>query len=190
MQSPGFGVFFVPEFADKRPNRSMTESVPLGASIPTQLHALVESTVESLGYEAVGVEFGAGGSGGQVLRVYIDQAQGIRLEDCELVSRQLSAVLDVEDPIGGHYDLEVSSPGLDRPLFKAEHFSRFAGARVKLRLARRQGERRRYTGRLLGIEGDEVLVELDDPGPDAEQGDEPLRFRLEDIETARLVPEF
>lgn len=186
MQSPEFGVFFVLEFAGRRLIRPMTEPRPLGASIPTRLHAMVERTVESLGYESVGIEFGPGGSGGQVLRIYIDQPDGIRVEDCELVSRQLSAVLDVEDPIGGHYDLEVSSPGLDRPLFKAEHFRRFAGARIKLRLAQRRDDRRRFSGRLLGIEEDVVLLELDDAEADAE----PLRFRLEDIETARLVPEF
>ena len=85
-----------------------------------RLTTLVRSVVEPMGYEALGIEHASAGSAQAVLRVYIDHANGITVDDCEAVSRQLSSVLDVEDPISGHYDLEVSSPGLDRPLFTVE----------------------------------------------------------------------
>lgn len=145
------------------------------------LTALVESTVEPMGYEAVGVEYVQSGHGSAVLRVYIDHERGITLEDCEAVSRQLSSVLDVEDPVAGHYDLEVSSPGLDRPLFKAEHFERFGGERVRIRLFAKLNGRRRYDGVLAGVDGTTVLL-------DAEGERFELPFEL--IESARLVPEF
>jgi ribosome maturation factor RimP len=97
------------------------------------------------------------------------------------VSHQLSGVLDVEDPIREHYTLEVSSPGLDRPLFSAAHFERFAGHGVRIRLARLIDRRRKLTGTLKGLRGDAVLVEV--------EGEE-LAIPLADVESARLVPEF
>lgn len=145
------------------------------------LTALVESVVEPMGYESVGVEYVQSGAGSAVLRVYIDQQRGITLEDCERVSRQLGSVLDVEDPVSGHYDLEVSSPGLDRPLFKLEHFERFSGERARIRLFAKLQGRRRYEGLLVGVDGAAVLL-------DAEGERFELPFEL--IESARLVPEF
>jgi ribosome maturation factor RimP len=145
------------------------------------LTALVESVVEPMGYEPIGVEYVQSGAGSAVLRVYIDHQRGITLEDCEAVSRQLGSVLDVEDPVAGHYDLEVSSPGLDRPLFKLEHFERFGGERARIRLLAKLNGRRRYDGVLAGVDGTTVLL-------DAEGERFELPFEL--IESARLVPEF
>ena len=104
---------------------------------PPQLTALVQSAVDALGYELVGVEYLSRPTAGHLLRIYIDREGGIGLADCEKVSHQVSGVLDVEDPIRGGYALEVSSPGLDRPLFEKAHFERFVGevARIKLHAA-------------------------------------------------------
>ena len=148
---------------------------------PGGLVELVERTVTPMGYEVVGVELAGSGARGRVLRVYIDQEEGITLDDCTAVSHQLSGVLDVEDPIREHYTLEVSSPGLDRPLFTAAHFERFAGHEVRIRLARLIDRRRKLTGVLKGLRGDAVLVEV--------EGEE-LAIPLADVESARLVPEF
>jgi len=136
-----------------------------------------------MGYELFGVELlSRGGSlGGAILRVYIDAEAGITLDDCAAVSHQLSGVLDVEDPIQGHYDLEVSSPGLDRPLFTVEHFERFPGQRAKVRLATKLEGRRHFEGRLAGVRGDRLCLEVDGVI---------LELPLALIESARLVPEF
>jgi ribosome maturation factor RimP len=104
---------------------------------------------------------------------------GVTLGDCELVSGQLSAFLDVEDPLPGSYVLEVSSPGTDRRLRTADHFERFAGSEVKIELKRADQGRRRFRGRLTGVEDGEVLLEADG---------ESRRFALADIAEARLVP--
>ena len=98
-----------------------------------QVLALLEPTVEGLGYELAELECRLGRGRG-MLRLFIDREEGIALEDCERVSREVAAILDVEDPIPGDYDLEVSSPGLDRKLVKPLHFDRFAGCEVKVRL--------------------------------------------------------
>ncbi|MEJ2343866.1 MAG: ribosome maturation factor RimP [Gammaproteobacteria bacterium] len=148
--------------------------------VPDQLTDLLEPAIAALGYELVGIEYRRQPKN-NLLRVYIDQDSGITLEDCEQVSHQLSGVLDVEDPIKGHYTLEVSSPGLDRPLFKAEHFERFAGNKVRVRTGAPHQGRRNWTGVLRGLEGDDVVVEVD--------GDE-IRLPLDSIEQARLVPEY
>jgi len=145
------------------------------------LRELVRKVVEPMGYELVGVEYLTGRPGGALLRVYIDSEAGITLDDCVVVSEQLSGVLDVEDPIPGNYNLEVSSPGLDRPLFEPEHFRRFAGRRVKVRLESSVPGRRRYQGLLRGYEAGRVLVEVDG---------EIHALDPEEIREARLVPEF
>jgi ribosome maturation factor RimP len=146
----------------------------------TQLIALLEPTVEALGYELADLEASFSGGRG-VLRLFIDRPEGIRVEDCETVSRQVSGVLDVEDPIKGDYDLEVSSPGMDRKLVKPAHFERFAGQPVKGRFKAMIDGRRRFAGVLLGRDGDKARLQLD--------GTE-LTVRIEDIELIRLVPEF
>lgn len=144
------------------------------------LQALLEPVVNALGYELVLLEFSPHkGSAG--LRLYIDAAAGIRLEDCERVSREVAAALDVADPIRQSYRLEVSSPGLDRPLVKPEHFLRFRGARAKVQTLVPIGGRRRFQGVLTGAEADNVTLATDD-------GE--VRLALADIERARLVPSY
>ncbi len=151
------------------------------ATAPENLTRLIASAVAPMGYELVGVEFLSGGTSGSLLRVYIDQADGITVDDCARVSHQLSGVLDVEDPIRENYSLEVSSPGLDRPLFTTRDFERFAGRRVNLKTHGKLYDRRRFKGLLKGIEGGDVLVEVDG---------ETYRLPLEQIDKARLVPDF
>jgi ribosome maturation factor RimP len=121
------------------------------------LHQLLKPVVESLGYELFGIEH-LSRKGGSLLRVYIDSKAGITLNDCERVSHQISGVLDAEDPVRGHYVLEVSSPGLDRPLFTLEHFKRFVGSIIKLELIQPIAERKRLTGKLMGVEADSVII--------------------------------
>jgi ribosome maturation factor RimP len=153
--------------------------------VDSSLTRLVRRVVEPMGYELVAVEYFQRG-GGATLRVYIDHPEGIDVEDCTEVSHQLSGVLDVEDPLPGHYDLEVSSPGLDRPIVFAEHFRRFAGSRVKIRLAEKVEGRRNLEGVLLGLgeEGPEgTVVRLEAEGRTWE-----LPFVA--LESARLIPDF
>ncbi|MGB9428660.1 MAG: ribosome maturation factor RimP [Gammaproteobacteria bacterium] len=137
---------------------------------------ILEPAIEGLGYELVELEFQGG-----VLRVYIDQPAGVTLEDCEKVSRQMGAVLDVEDPIQGAYTLEVSSPGLDRPLRKPVDFGRRAGQRARIEMVLPLNGRRRFSGTLRGLEQDEVLIEVDGTL---------FRLPFAQIGKARLVPEF
>ena len=142
---------------------------------------LVQGVVEPMGYELVGCELLSQGKGGTVFRVYIDHEQGITVDDCSSVSHQLSGVLDVEDVIRGQYQLEVSSPGLDRPLFTEEHFARFVGHTAKLKLAVPVEGRRKFQGILRGVEDGQVLLEVDA---------ETLSLPLSAIDKANLVPEF
>ena len=145
-----------------------------------KLSTLLEPVVEDLGYELIWVQL-AGGEGSQIVRVFIDHADGIDVDDCAKVSREISGVMDVEDPIPGNYTLEVSSPGLDRPLVKPAHFEQFAGQQIKLRTYAPSLEgRRRYTGLLKGLAGDEVEIEVDG---------ELHAVPLDNIEIARLVPD-
>jgi len=160
--------------------------------LESKLTSLVRSVVEPMGYELVGVEYFQRGQGAAVLRVYIDhiegvlatanqdRAKGITLDDCSAVSHQLSGVLDVEEPIAGHYDLEVSSPGLDRPLFTVEHFQRFQGHKVRLKLAAKLEGRRKLEGEIAGLVQETLLLGLDG---------EIREIPLEMVESARLVPE-
>ena len=143
-----------------------------------RLKGLIKPAVEALGYELVGVEYRRGRKRA-LLRVYIDKPDGITLDDCARASHQVSGVLDVEDPIVERYDLEVSSPGLDRPLFEPEHFERFAGQRVRVRMSPPVDGRRKFTGMLLGFEDGQVRVD--------EDGIE-RRVPLESVSAARLVP--
>lgn len=148
---------------------------------PDRLAGLVERVVGPMGYELVGVQLQGRGAAGMLLRVYIDHADGITLDDCAAVSHQLSGALDVEDPIRERYTLEVSSPGLDRPLFTLADFERFAGHKAKLRLARLADGRRNFSGTLCGASGERIRIEVDG---------QVLELLHADIESARLVPEF
>lgn len=146
-----------------------------------RLTSLVGTVVEPLGYELLGVEL-LGSGRHAVVRVYIDREAGITVEDCALVSHQLSAQFDIEDPIPGAYELEVSSPGLDRPLFTAGQLRRFQGQRARVRLGERQDGRRNFEGKLGEVQEDRLQLHLDDG--------ELAILPLELIENARLVPEF
>ncbi|MGO1541297.1 MAG: ribosome maturation factor RimP [Luteimonas sp.] len=152
--------------------------------------ALLAPTVQALGLELLGVEY-LPMPGGSLLRLYIDRAgaepgaemegQGVTVDDCEAVSREVSAQLDVEDPISGNYTLEVSSPGLDRPLFTPAQFARFMGETVKIGLKLPQDGRRRLQGRILEVEGDTVRLQVDD---------QVFEVGFGNIERARLVPDW
>lgn len=125
------------------------------------LHALFEPVVEALGYQLWGVEYAAQGKY-SVLRVYIDREEGIDVEDCASVSRQLSGVLDVEDPVSGEYTLEVSSPGLDRPLFTLAQYEAYIGHSARVQLRQRFENRRNFKGIIRAVENDEVILVEDD----------------------------
>lgn len=148
---------------------------------PKTLGQRLTTVVEAMGYELVGVEFQPHRHHA-LLRIYIDHEQGIDLDACQRVSHQLSGVLDVEDLIEGPYTLEVSSPGLDRPLFEARHFSRFAGSAVRIHLRELLDGRRKLTGCLLGMR-DNAVVLVDNEGRE-------WQVPLERIEKARLAPDF
>lgn len=124
------------------------------------IRSTVEPVVTGLGYELVGVEYG-GGRGNGRLRVYIDLPGGVTLDDCAAVSEQLSLALDVDDPIPDAYVLEVSSPGLNRPLFARADFERFCGERVFVRLEQPLEGRRKFKGLLVRVEEEDALVEID-----------------------------
>jgi len=127
------------------------------AAIEDRLTELLEPTVEAMGYELVCVEFQR--HSGNVLRIYIDHPEGIDLEDCAQVSHQASGILDVEDPISSEYNLEVSSPGIDRPLRKLEHFQRFVGEQAELRLFAPLDGRRKFAGVLQGTEEQTIVLQ-------------------------------
>lgn len=145
-----------------------------------QLHDLIAPAVTALGYEMWGLEYLTHG-GETVLRVFIDSENGINVDDCAAVSRQVSAVLDVEDPISGEYNLEVSSPGMDRPLFTLDQFQRYSGEQVKIRLRSPFEGRRNFSGRLVGVEADEVVVAVDE---------HEYLLPIELIDKANVVPQF
>ncbi len=124
-----------------------------------RLNDLLQPLVEQLGYEFVGLEY-LNNPKQSVLRIYIDGEDGVGLEDCETVSREVAALLDVEDPIKGHYNLEVSSPGLDRPLFTPEQYARFAGEEAQLSLFAPMDGRRKFKGVILDADEEALRLEL------------------------------
>jgi ribosome maturation factor RimP len=143
-----------------------------------ELAELLEPVLGRLGYELADLEVRSGGKGGLV-RVFIDKPDGIDLDDCEKVSLAVSALLDVEDPVPGKYTLEVSSPGLDRKLTKVAHFQRFVGEEVKVQMRLPIEGRRRFRGKLMSLDDENIVVEVDG---------EPHSLALATIDTARLVP--
>lgn len=145
-----------------------------------QLTDLLESAVVASGYELVGLEFIRAGAH-STLRIYIDHENGINVDDCAEVSRQVGAVLDVEDPISVVYNLEVSSPGLERPLFKVEHYEQFIGHEVSIVLNMSVGNRRKWKGTIHSIEGETVTLVVDK---------QEEQFALSNISKANLIPKF
>jgi ribosome maturation factor RimP len=149
--------------------------------VPQNLLDMVEDVVAGLGYEPWGLELLPRQPAGQLMRVYIDADAGIDVEDCAKVSRQLSAVLDVEDPIHGEYTLEVSSPGLDRPLFTEQQLARYVGSDVRIKLLSTAVGRKNFRGRLLTVEAGQLNMQVD--------GEE-VSLPLDQIDTARVVPQY
>jgi ribosome maturation factor RimP len=153
-----------------------------------KLQSLVEPVVTGQGYELVDVEF-KNELGAWILRVYIDKPHredrlegGVGLDDCAQVSRELSAVLDVDDVIPGHYSLEVSSPGLNRPLKKEADFARFVGKKAKIRTRHPVGDsRRNFSGTLVAVAQGKVKIDV---------GDQVCEVPVDDVEKANLVYEF
>jgi ribosome maturation factor RimP len=125
-----------------------------------RLIALIEPVLVRLGYELVELEYAAGRSQA-VVRLFIDQPEGITVEDCERVSREVAALLDVDDPIPTAYTLEVSSPGFDRVLRTPAHFERFVGSRVFVELKVPRAGRKRYTGTLQAVNATGIELEVD-----------------------------
>ncbi len=144
-----------------------------------KIRTIAERVVNSEGLALVDVEL-KGGRMNPLLRVYIDRPQGVSHADCQLVSEQLSAILDVEDPFPGSYLLEVSSPGLDRKLLKPSDYTYFVGRRARLVLREPVGEQRVFEGRLAGLEGDRVRLDL---------GGELKELELANIAKAKLLVE-
>lgn len=144
-----------------------------------QLHELIEPAVKAVGFELWGLEYQTGGRTA-LLRVFIDGPEGVTVEDCARVSRQVSSVLDVDDPIRGEFTLEVSSPGLDRALYTLEHYRLYAGYPVKLRLRYPFEGQRRFSGVLGPVEKGEVSLIV---------GDEEYLLPFESIERANIAGE-
>jgi ribosome maturation factor RimP len=141
------------------------------------LIAILEPALAAMGFELADIDAHLGRRG--LLRLYIDREGGVTVDDCQRVSEQIGALLDVEDPLPGSYVLEVSSPGFDRRLRTLAHFERFSGEQVKVELRDARDGRRNFKGRLVGVEGSIVLLEVDG---------EVTRLPFGDIAVARLAP--
>ncbi|WP_279083957.1 ribosome maturation factor RimP [Gilliamella apis] len=149
------------------------------ANLEQLLTDIIQEPVNALGFELVGIEYIRGRY--PVLRVYIDSENGITVDDCADVSRQISAVLDVEDPITDAYNLEVSSPGMDRPLFTLEHYQRFVGEEVIVSLRIPVANRRKWKGQIKSIENEMITFNVD--------GNDEV-FAFSNIQKANIVPNF
>ena len=146
-----------------------------------ELTNLLAPAIADMGLECLGVEYSPS-HGNSLVRVYIDAPdRAVTVDDCELVSRQVSALFDVNDPVDGRYTLEVSSPGLDRPLYTPEHFARFAGQVAKLELSLPLHGRRRFQGPILAVEGETITIEQDGVAVAIAHGN---------VQKAKLVAEF
>lgn len=151
-------------------------------AVKDNLQRIIESAVTALGFDFVGCELIQSGRSA-TLRVYVDEVHGIDIDAITKISRQISAVLDVEEPLSGRYTLEVSSPGLDRPLFQLDDYRRFIGRSVKLRLRiPREGDRRNYTAELVSVEDQQITLAM--------ESGERIAINFDEIEKANLVPEF
>lgn len=150
------------------------------ASKQEQLHALIAPVAASLGCELWGLEYLTQGRY-TTLRIYIDREGGVSLEDCEKVSRQVSSVMDVEDPIDTEYTLEVSSPGMDRPLYTLAQYARYIGENINVRLRLARDGRRKFKGTILAIEGEEVRMAVED---------KEYVLSLDAIDKANIIPRF
>ncbi|KKN45480.1 hypothetical protein LCGC14_0682630 [marine sediment metagenome] len=146
----------------------------------TELESLLVPIVEALGYSCWGIEYLSQGRH-TLLRVYIEHPDGISVEACAAVSRQSSAVLDVEDPISGDYTLEVSSPGMDRPLFRLEQYADYVGEQAKIKLRVPYDGRRNFQGVIRGIEGEDVILQVED---------HEYLLPIDSIDKSNIIPRF
>jgi ribosome maturation factor RimP len=128
---------------------------------PAHILQLIEPVVEGLGYECVGIEYNPHPQHG-LLRIYIDHEAGVGVADCTKVSHQVSGVMDVEDPVQGNYQLEVSSPGSERPLFKVDHFQQYIGSKVRVNLFKPVDNKRKITGEIVAV--DDQLISVQEAG--------------------------
>lgn len=128
--------------------------------VPEKLQDLIAPTVDSLGYQLVGIEYLNQGKH-SLLRIYIDSEAGITVDDCSRVSHQVAGLLDVEDVVKGHYNLEISSPGLDRPIFTIDQFKRFIGHIIKIQLLTPLDGRHKFRGQLRAVKNDVVIIDVD-----------------------------
>jgi len=151
----------------------------MSSGIEREIERLVAPALEAMGYAVVRVKLIAAGR--RTLQIMAEPADGrpMGVDDCAEISRAIGALLDVEDPIAGAYDLEVSSPGIDRPLVRAADFARFAGHEARIETRRPLDGRRRYRGRILGLDGDRVRLAVD--------GDGEAAIPLAEIDAAKLV---
>ncbi|MFD2167148.1 ribosome maturation factor RimP [Thalassotalea euphylliae] len=150
------------------------------AKFEQKLTEMLRPSVEQLGKDLLGIEFISAGKH-STLRLFIDTENGITVDDCAEVSRQVSAILDVEDPISSEYNLEVSSPGLDRPLFDLAHFEAVIGEIVDVKLGMPLNGRRKFKGQLEAIEGETLIVVVDG---------EAFELPHSAVDKANLVPQF
>ncbi|VAV96329.1 Bacterial ribosome SSU maturation protein RimP [hydrothermal vent metagenome] len=129
----------------------------------SQLHEIIDPVADGMGYEIVRIALQNSARGGPVtLQIMAERPDGTMLiEDCARLSREISVILDVEDPITVEYVLEVSTPGVDRPLTRRKDFAKYAGYDAKIELSVPVADRRRYRGKLLGISGDVIKIEVD-----------------------------
>jgi len=156
-------------------------NLELGLSqLEKKLTELLTPAVEAIGFELVGVEFVRAGKH-STLRLYIDSENGIDVDDCADVSHQASAILDVEDPISTEYNLEVSSPGMDRPLFKAAHYESVVGQTITVKLQMAQDGRRNFKGLLVSSSESSFVIEVDN---------ERFELAYDNVIKANLVPDF
>ncbi len=146
--------------------------------IEKQIHDLIETAMEDLGFEIVRVMIM--GDRNKVLQIMLDRRDEttITIDDCSKASREVSAILDVEEPLDGAYHLEVSSPGIDRPLTRLKDFKRFAGHKAKIELKTKIDDRRRFSGDLKGIDGDKILIDVEG---------ESLQIAFDDILKSKLI---
>ncbi|AVV33999.1 MAG: ribosome maturation factor RimP [Cobetia sp.] len=144
------------------------------------LNALIDPVVSALGFELWGIDYLSQGKQSRLV-IYIDHPDGITVDNCANVSRQVGAVLDVEDPITGQFQLEVSSPGMDRPLFTLDQYERYIGHVVALRLRQAFDGQRKFQGLVTGTEDGDVVIRVDE---------EEYCFPIESIDQARIVPQF
>jgi ribosome maturation factor RimP len=145
-----------------------------------ELSSLIEPVVTGMGFTLWGIEYIRSGKF-STLRIYIDHEEGIHVDQCAEVSRQVSAVMDVEDPITGNYTLEVSSPGMDRPLFTLEQYAAYVGEWAEIKLRYAFEGRRKFKGVIKGIEDSDVIIQVDN---------EEFLLPVESIDKSRIIPNF